>query len=80
MYVKNSIYIPIIDNIGIPLLYLIEKYFLNFHSSNWMTYLGSSLVLLVVIYLAIDQRIQNSNNQKEITTDPKNINRILCDN
>ena len=67
MYVENAIWVPIVDNCEIPVLYLMEKYILNYDSTNWLTYLGSTLILIVVLYLAIEKYVTNNNKFKKIT-------------
>ena len=62
MYVENAIWVPIFDNCEIPILYLFEFYVLKYHSTNWITYLGSALIVLVVLCLSIQKYFtQNPN-------------------
>ena len=55
MNAENAIWVPIMDNSEIPLLYVLERTTLGYDYSNWMTYLGSSFILLVVLYLSFEK-------------------------
>ena len=58
--VENSNWIPLIHDIEIPILYFTEYFLLGINSTNYITYIGSTLVLSVVIVLTLQNAMETS--------------------